>query len=207
MKMKEKIKQHWMQGEIEKFMLAFGQEVKYVPSVKDVSSSIRTLRLDLIREELLETIEATKNDDVVEFADGLADSLYVALGSGLSFGYNVDNGSDVVAGCVPKGMDVEYYLDSLKSHLENLAIAILWKSDLNCNRYLNKYFKVLTIICKVFEIPIAEIFKEVHASNMSKLGEDGKPIYREDGKVLKGPNFFKPDIKKFFPDRKSIKIS
>lgn len=41
-------------------------------------------------------------------------------------------------------------------------------------------------------------FAEVHASNMSKLGADGKPIYREgDGKVLKGPNYFKPDIAQF----------
>jgi hypothetical protein len=43
--------------------------------------------------------------------------------------------------------------------------------------------------------PIAEAaFNEVHRSNMSKLGEDGKPIYRADGKVLKGPNFTKPNI-------------
>jgi predicted HAD superfamily Cof-like phosphohydrolase len=41
-------------------------------------------------------------------------------------------------------------------------------------------------------------FAEVHRSNMSKLGEDGKPILREsDGKVLKGPNYFKPDLHKF----------
>ncbi len=39
-----------------------------------------------------------------------------------------------------------------------------------------------------------EAFKRVHDSNMSKLGADGKPIYREDGKVLKGPNYFKPDL-------------
>lgn len=38
-------------------------------------------------------------------------------------------------------------------------------------------------------------FDEVHNSNMSKLGEDGKPIKREDGKVLKGPNYFKPNLK------------
>jgi predicted HAD superfamily Cof-like phosphohydrolase len=41
------------------------------------------------------------------------------------------------------------------------------------------------------------IFNEIHESNMSKLGEDGKPIYREDGKVLKGPNYFKPNVEKF----------
>ena len=41
---------------------------------------------------------------------------------------------------------------------------------------------------------ITDVFKEIQRSNMSKLGPDGKPIYREDGKVLKGPNYFKPDI-------------
>ena len=46
-----------------------------------------------------------------------------------------------------------------------------------------------------FGIPIDECFKEVQRSNMSKLGEDGKPIYREDGKVMKGPSYFKPDLK------------
>lgn len=39
------------------------------------------------------------------------------------------------------------------------------------------------------------LFDEVHQSNMSKLGEDGKPIYREDGKVMKGPNYKKPNLK------------
>ena len=46
-----------------------------------------------------------------------------------------------------------------------------------------------------FGIDLNECFKEVHRSNMSKLGEDGKPIYREDGKVLKGPNYSEPDLK------------
>lgn len=41
-------------------------------------------------------------------------------------------------------------------------------------------------------------FDEVHQSNMSKLDENGKPIYRADGKVLKGPNYYKPDLTKFF---------
>lgn len=44
---------------------------------------------------------------------------------------------------------------------------------------------------------IEDVFKEIQSSNMSKLGVDGKPIYREDGKVLKGPDYFKPDIKKW----------
>lgn len=48
-----------------------------------------------------------------------------------------------------------------------------------------------------FGINLDLCFKEVQESNMSKLGEDGKPIYREDGKVLKGPNYFPPDLTKF----------
>lgn len=47
-------------------------------------------------------------------------------------------------------------------------------------------------------LPLVEAFDEVHRSNMSKLGEDGKPIHREDGKVLKGPNYFEPDLEQFF---------
>lgn len=52
-----------------------------------------------------------------------------------------------------------------------------------------------TILEHGMQYKIEEVFEEIQRSNMSKLGEDGKPIYREDGKVLKGPNYFKPDIK------------
>lgn len=53
-----------------------------------------------------------------------------------------------------------------------------------------------TILKHGMQHVIEEVFDEIHRSNMSKLGADGKPIYREDGKVLKGPNYFKPDIAK-----------
>lgn len=52
---------------------------------------------------------------------------------------------------------------------------------------------------------IEAVFDEIQNSNMSKLGVDGKPIYRKDGKVLKGPNYFKPNIKQFFSDDESLK--
>ena len=51
-----------------------------------------------------------------------------------------------------------------------------------------------TIIEHGLQHKIEEVFDEIQRSNMSKLGEDGQPIYREDGKVLKGPNYFKPNI-------------
>ena len=53
-----------------------------------------------------------------------------------------------------------------------------------------------TILEHGMQYKIEEVFEEIQKSNMSKLGADGKPIYREDGKVLKGPGYFKPDIKK-----------
>ena len=51
-----------------------------------------------------------------------------------------------------------------------------------------------TILSHGMQYKIEEVFEEIQKSNMSKLGADGKPIYREDGKVLKGPNYFKPNI-------------
>lgn len=51
-----------------------------------------------------------------------------------------------------------------------------------------------TILEHGMHYKIEEVFNEIQRSNMSKLGADGKPIYREDGKVLKGPNYFRPDI-------------
>lgn len=51
-----------------------------------------------------------------------------------------------------------------------------------------------TILKHGLQHKIEEVFDEIQRSNMSKLGEDGKPIYREDGKVMKGPNYFKPNF-------------
>ena len=51
-----------------------------------------------------------------------------------------------------------------------------------------------TILEHGLQHKIEEVFDEIQRSNMSKLGEDGQPIYREDGKVMKGPNYFKPNF-------------
>ena len=54
-----------------------------------------------------------------------------------------------------------------------------------------------TILSHGMQHVIEEVFDEIQNSNMSKLGADGKPIYREDGKVMKGPNYRKPNLKQF----------
>ena len=54
-----------------------------------------------------------------------------------------------------------------------------------------------TILIHGMQHIIEDVFAEIQDSNMSKLGVDGKPIYREDGKVMKGPNYRRPDLKQF----------
>jgi len=86
-------------------------------------------------EEAEEIQTAIENRDLVEIADGVIDSIYIAIGTAVTYG---------------------------------------------------------------FQDKLPELFDAVHRSNMSKLGPDGKPLYREDGKVIKGPNFKPPteEIKK-----------
>lgn len=104
------------------------------------SEQTKSLRINLLQEELDELKEALESDDMVETLDALIDLQYVLDGAFLSFG------------------------------LQNVKMAA---------------------------------FNEVHRSNMSKLGEDGKPIRREgDGKVMKGPNYFKPDMTQFIDGKK-----
>ena len=59
------------------------------------------------------------------------------------------------------------------------------------------YILLGTILDLGLQDKIEDIFNEIHRSNMSKLGENGKPIYREDGKLLKGPNFTPPNLVQF----------
>ena len=68
------------------------------------------------------------------------------------------------------------------------------------------YILLGTMISHGMQDVIEDIFDEVHRSNMSKLGSDGKPIYREDGKILKGPNFSPPNIAKYFSDDGQLEI-
>ena len=68
------------------------------------------------------------------------------------------------------------------------------------------YILLGTMISHGMQDVIEDIFDEVHRSNMSKLGSDGKPIYREDGKILKGPNFSPPNIAKYLSDDGQLEI-
>ena len=114
---------------VKEFMQKFKQEVKSKPSFP--GDSIIKLRINLIKEELLELEEALNEKNIEETADALTDILYVTYGAGHAFGIDLD-----------------------------------------------------------------KCFDEVQKSNMSKLDKFGNPIYNNQGKVMKGPLYFKPNFKK-----------
>lgn len=100
----------------------------------------------------------------------------------------------------PEMADVEVAAlryDLIKEELEELFEALGNKDMVEIADALTDILYVTYGAGHAFGIDLDKCFEEVQRSNMSKLGTDGKPIYREDGKVLKGPNFFEPDLEKY----------
>lgn len=116
---------------VAEFHRTFGQPVETTPRLVDEKTA--TLRRDLLEEEFKEYVKAVDEDNLVEIADALGDIIYIAVGSALTYGIDLD-----------------------------------------------------------------AILREIHRSNMSKLGPDGKPIYRWDGKVLKPATYSPANIQSVF---------
>ena len=87
--------------------------------------------------------------------------------------------------------------DLIKEELQELFEAMGEKDIVEVADALTDILYVTYGAGHAFGIDLDACFDEVQRSNMSKLGADGKPIYRDDGKVLKGPNYFEPDLTKF----------
>ena len=88
-------------------------------------------------------------------------------------------------------------LDLIKEELSELTDAMNNKDLLEVADALTDILYVSYGAGHAFGIDLDKCFDEVQNSNMSKLDENGKPIYNENGKVMKGPNYFKPDLSKF----------
>ncbi len=84
----------------------------------------------------------------------------------------------------------------IKEELQELFVAMAEKDIVEVADALTDILYVTYGAGHAFGIDLDACFREVQRSNMSKLGEDGKPIYREDGKILKGPDYSEPDLKK-----------
>ena len=85
----------------------------------------------------------------------------------------------------------------INEELNELKEAIINKDIKEVADALTDILYVTYVAGHAFGINLDKCFKEVQNSNMSKLGNDGKPIYNDKGKVMKGPNYFKPDLNKF----------
>jgi hypothetical protein len=167
---------------VRQFMVTFGQETNY----DIVPEAIERLRRDLIEEELTELENA---ETIVDVADALTDLEYVILGAMII--YKKDYSGFVVTDTEAKPFICE---DALA-----LGISSIWASlaEPDFAEWLHSMMVDVHMMAAECNIPIQSCFDEVHRSNMSKAGPDGKPIYREDGKVLKGPNYFPPNLGQF----------
>ena len=88
-------------------------------------------------------------------------------------------------------------IDLIKEELEELTVAMNNNDLLEVADALTDILYVTYGAGHAFGIDLDKCFEEVQNSNMSKLDENGKPIYNESGKVMKGPKYFKPDLSKF----------
>ena len=99
--------------------------------------------------------------------------------------------------CFPNEKITSLRYELIKEELEELREAIDSKDIKEVADALTDILYVTYGAGHAFGINLDECFEEVQNSNMSKLGSDGKPIYNEKGKVMKGPGYFKPDLSRF----------
>ena len=97
----------------------------------------------------------------------------------------------------PNEKIVQLRYDLIKEELDELSVAIKDKDIIEVADALTDLLYVVYGAGHSWGIDLDKCFAEVQRSNMSKLGEDGKPIYNDKGKVMKGPNYTKPNLKQF----------
>lgn len=183
------------------------------------NEAIAKLRIKLLTEEVQEGFDAAKlfytadesistRDIFIEIVDAVGDVLVLTLGTGCVYNLVLDCPSYEVmaeAQALTTGRDLNVGLvfQLLFEELENLqhylavATAAPKKAILQAaavSRCLQNIVNLCFAHASAYGYNLVEVVREIHRSNMSKLGEDGRPIYREDGKIMKGPNYFKPNL-------------
>ena len=109
-----------------------------------------------------------------------------------TFGQEVKNKAEF-----PEEKIVKLRLDLIREELEEFREAVEKKDIKEVADALTDILYVTYGAGHAFGIDLDKCFEEVQNSNMSKLGNDGKPIFNDAGKVMKGPNFYKPNLSKF----------
>ena len=96
---------------------------------------------------------------------------------------------------IPDAKEYVLFVDLVEEEMDELRAAVISKDVIEVADALGDMIYVIAQQADKWGYPIDELLEEIHRSNMSKLDEDYRPIYREDGKVLKGVNFSEPNIK------------
>lgn len=195
-------------AQVLEFHTIFGAAVGETPSVNVPE---KQFRYDLIAEEMEELWDALQDDNYVEIADALGDIIYVTYGAGVTFGLDLEN-------TVAKGRELAQSLDMfgkgktgiLTQTGQEIILARLREALESKNPRLVEATLASIIIsveysARILGIPLVDIVDAIHNSNLSKLGEDGKPIFIEYNgalKVGKGPNYKPPtdDIKRILKE-------
>lgn len=170
-----------MQEQVKEFMTAFEQY-----PCNEGLATLLPLRFKLIDEEVEELKNAT---NLVETLDAIVDILYVGIGTLV---------------CFDSDFDAEYEEKPFDASSLKEGISEINTNDLACARTSDEFIESVEYITwqafklgEMFDLKGA--FDEVHRSNMSKLGYDGKPIKNHYGKVLKGPEYSPPNLEAFVP--------
>lgn len=203
-----------------KFNKVYGLTVegKDLP-IEEIPLKLRKLRQSLIVEEQGEVQKAFALKDVPNLIKELCDLIYVLVGIPIVYGFNkkefllnkfnifFDSSyhnfnckNDILDLYSLNNSDFFKSANTLNYIVNSINTYLLGEALNNKDRILYSIIECLNnigFISFAYNIPIYAPFNEVQASNMSKLGEDGKPIYNEIGKVMKGPNYFEADINKF----------
>ena len=182
---------------VREFHETFRAAVATEPSIE---TGFEELRAKLIIEEAAETLLAIMSSDEVEFVDGLGDLDYVIEGAAITFGVDLQESFDY-AFSIYKDMKYVELIGHLVLGVRHLVQDLTAENYVYSNRLayvqsgLTTLKAIVWAIARSGAIPLEKIIEIIHESNMSKLDADGHPIFREDGKILKGPNFFTPTAK------------
>lgn len=183
---------------VQEFNDTFKVETRLSPAVRVPKAK---LRFGLIKEELKELRDAYEACDIVELADAFGDIEYVAIGAAQVFGLAEEIEQIVTAGIEKTKEEDELEFDpedyfSEEAHEEILAElreAILLQKVYEVKNILATILTLNRLYAENYGIDLDVIVDRIHKSNMTKLDENGEPIFREgDGKVLKGPNYETP---------------
>jgi predicted HAD superfamily Cof-like phosphohydrolase len=165
---------------------------KYNIPILDNPSKIQIervqLRITLLHEEIKELFEADSDNNIQEIAKEACDVHYVLLGTVLELGYYTDFVHKTVFEKITKQGQRADCLNTIQTAFE------VFKEDWSKTNLEKLLWAVEAYISSVdLQSHYLDIFKEVHRSNMSK-GTDGKPVIREDGKIMKGEDFQLADL-------------